>query len=101
MGVGRWFGWYGEATFGRIVLLFLFNEIVLVGGGWLMDGRWTRSWRLRALLLLSAVFASLTPQIASFGSGAAIAGLPAAAAGRARCHGRGCRWRACGRRPSC
>ena len=51
----RWFGWYGEATFGRIVLLFLFNEIVIVGGGWLMDGRWTRSWRLRGLLLLARV----------------------------------------------
>ena len=44
------------------MLLFLVNEIVLVGGAWLMDGRWTRSWRLRGLLLLSAVFASLTPQ---------------------------------------
>ena len=46
--IGRWFGWYGEATFGRIVLLFLFNEITIVGGGWLIDGHWTRSWRLRA-----------------------------------------------------
>ena len=55
VGIGRWFGWYGEATFGRIVLLFLFNEIAIVGGGWLIDGHWTRSWRLRALLLLSAV----------------------------------------------
>ena len=27
VGIGRWFGWYGEATFGRIVLLFLFNEL--------------------------------------------------------------------------
>ena len=47
VGIGRWFGWYGEATFGRIVLLFLFNEIAIVGGGWLIDGHWTRSWRLR------------------------------------------------------
>ena len=54
IGIGRWFGWYGEATFGRIVLLFLVNEIVIVGGGWLIDGRWTRSWRLRGLLLLAA-----------------------------------------------
>ena len=76
VGIGHWFGWYGEATFGRIVLLFLFNEIAIVGGGWLIDGHWTRSWRLRALLLLSAVAASLTPQIASFGSGPAIAELP-------------------------
>ena len=76
VGVGRWFGWYGEATFGRIVLLFLFNEVAIIGGGWLMDGHWTRSWRLRALLLLSAICASLTPQIASFGSGAAVAELP-------------------------
>ena len=48
VGIGRWFGWYGEATFGRIVLLFLFNEFAIVGGGWLIDGHWTRSWRLRA-----------------------------------------------------
>ncbi len=76
VGVGRWFGWYGEATFGRIVLLFLFNEIAIVGGGWLIDGHWTRSWRLRALLLLSAVAASLTPQIASLGAGPHVADLP-------------------------
>ncbi len=76
VGIGRWFGWYGEATFGRIVLLFLFNELTIVGGGWLIDGHWTRSWRLRALLLLSAVCASLTPQIASFGSGPLVAELP-------------------------
>ena len=76
VGIGRWFGWYGEATFGRAVMLFLFNEIAIVGGGWLMDGRWTRSWRLRALLLASALATSLTPQIASFGSGAAVAQLP-------------------------
>jgi cyclic beta-1,2-glucan synthetase len=76
VGVGRWFGWYGEATFGRIVLLFLFNEIAIVGGGWLIDGHWTRSWRLRALLLLSAAAASLTPQIASFGAGPHVADLP-------------------------
>ena len=48
----------------------------IVGGGWLIDGHWTRSWRLRALLLLSAVCASLTPQIASFGSGPLVAELP-------------------------
>ena len=76
VGIGRWFGWYGEATFGRIVLLFLFNEVAIVGGGWLIDGHWTRSWRLRALLLLSALCASLTPQIASFGSGPLVAELP-------------------------
>ena len=77
VGIGAWFGWYGEATFGRVLLLLLFNEIVIVGGGWLMDGRWSRSWRLRALLLLAALFASLTPQIARFGSGETVAALPA------------------------
>ena len=76
VGVGRWFGWYGEATFGRILLLFLVNEIAIVGGGWLMDRRWTRNWRLRGLLLLAAVAASLSPQIASFGSGTWVAPLP-------------------------
>ena len=76
VGIGAWFGWYGEATFGRIILLLLLNEIVIVGGGWLMDGRWSRNWRLRALLLLAAAFASLTPQIARLGSGEAAATLP-------------------------
>ena len=76
VGVGRWFGWYGEATFGRAVMLFVFNEVAVVGGGWLMDGRWARSWRLRGLLLVSAVATSLTPQIASLGSGTAVAALP-------------------------
>ena len=76
-GIGAWFGWYGEATFGRVLLLLLFNEIVIIGGGWLMDGRWSRSWQLRALLLLAAIFASLTPQIARLGSGEAMAALPA------------------------
>ena len=76
-GSARWFGWYGEATFGRIVLLLLFNEIVIVGGGWLMDGRWSRSWRLRGpAAARRRLFASLTPQIARFGSGEAVAALP-------------------------
>ena len=42
VGIGAWFGWYGEATFGRVLLLLLFNEIVVIGGGWLMDGRWLK-----------------------------------------------------------
>src|SRR4051794_11418269 len=79
VGIGAWFGWYGEATFGRVLLLLLFNEIVIVGGGWLMDGRWSRSWRLRVLLLVAALFASLTPQVARLGSGEAVAALPVVA----------------------
>ena len=75
VGVGRWFGWYGEATFGRIVLLFLVNEIVLVGGAWLMDGRWTRSWRLRGLLSQRRV-REPDASLASFGAGEAMAALP-------------------------
>ena len=76
IGIGRWFGWYGEATFGRIVLLWLFNELVVVGGGWLIDRRWSRSPRLHGLLLLAAVFASLTPRLASFGASEPMAALP-------------------------
>ena len=86
VGIGRWFGWYGEATFGRAVLLFVFNEIAIVGGGWLLDGRWTRSWRLRGLLLASAVSrqpdaADREPRLRRRGRGTAAAsasGRPAA-----------------------
>ena len=86
VGIGRWFGWYGEATFGRIVLLFLFNEIA--------DRRRRLADRrpldpqlalARAAPARAPFCASLTPQIASFGSGAAGRGAAPAPARRAAC----------------
>lgn len=76
IGIGQWFGWYGEASFGRILLLWLFNELVVVGGGWLIDRRWTRDRRLHALLACAAACAAVTPRLASFGTSAAVAELP-------------------------
>ena len=91
VGIGRWFGWYGEATFGRIVLLFLFNEIV------------HRRWRLadgrpldpqlaaaRAAAAQRASFASLTPQARELRRRRGRGALPyPAAAGRAGHRGGG------------
>jgi hypothetical protein len=64
----------GEATFGPAELLFLFNEVAIVGGGQFMDCRRSRDARLHGLLLIAAAAASLAPQLVTrLGSGPAIA----------------------------
>jgi cyclic beta-1,2-glucan synthetase len=65
-----------QIAFGRTVLLLLFNGIVFVGVGLLMDRRWTRDWRLHGLLFLCALHAAISPYLADMVSGAAIAQLP-------------------------
>ncbi|MEK0084750.1 GH36-type glycosyl hydrolase domain-containing protein [Benzoatithermus flavus] len=61
---------------GRTILLLTLSEIMVVGIGWLMDRRWTRDLRVHGLLVASALFAALTPQLASLGASAPLAALP-------------------------
>ncbi len=65
-----------QIMFGRAAMLFLFNLIVFVGVGLLMDRRLTRDWRLYGLLLLCALHAALSPQLADMVSGSAISAYP-------------------------
>ena len=53
---------------GRTAVLLLFTEVLLVGIGFVMDRRWLKEVRLHALIVVSAVLAAATPQIADFGS---------------------------------
>jgi cyclic beta-1,2-glucan synthetase len=61
---------------GRTAILFLLNEVIVVGLGWLMDHRWSRDGRLHLLLLASAATAALSPHLATLGTVAGAAGLP-------------------------
>ncbi len=63
---------------GRGLILWLFNAVVVVGTAWVIDHRGTRSWRIHAILPLAALMALVTPFAADFGSGARLAGSPAA-----------------------
>ncbi|HET6757300.1 MAG TPA: hypothetical protein VFH21_06785, partial [Burkholderiales bacterium] len=53
---------------GRTLILFAFNEAVLLGLGLLMDRRLAPSWRLHLLVLASSALAGFTPLVADFGS---------------------------------
>jgi cyclic beta-1,2-glucan synthetase len=61
---------------GRIVVLSLFNEAVAGGISLLIARQWIREGRVHALLLGSAAAASLTPVVATWGSGETVARLP-------------------------
>jgi cyclic beta-1,2-glucan synthetase len=61
---------------GRTLLLAAIGEVMVVGIGWLMDCRWTRNLRLHGLLIASALYAALSPQLASLGAGSAMGALP-------------------------
>lgn len=75
-GLGLALGPTAELVLGRALILLALNATVVVGVGWLMDRRWSRDPRLHLVLLASAVFAALGPQIAAAGTTAAVAGLP-------------------------
>jgi cyclic beta-1,2-glucan synthetase len=64
-------------TLGRVLVLLLFNELVLLGVGLLMDRRWSRRLRLHALIVACSVLAALSPEVARLGSSPALAALPA------------------------
>jgi len=53
---------------GRTLILFTFNEALLLGLGLLMDRRLAPSWRLHLLVFGSSAFAAFTPLIADLGS---------------------------------
>ncbi|MGH8770850.1 MAG: hypothetical protein ACREV2_06655, partial [Burkholderiales bacterium] len=53
---------------GRTLVLFAFNEALLLGLGLLMDRRWAPSWRIHVLVLASSALAAFTPLIADLGS---------------------------------
>ncbi|MGH8728511.1 MAG: GH36-type glycosyl hydrolase domain-containing protein [Burkholderiales bacterium] len=53
---------------GRTLMLFAFNEALLLGLGLLMDRRLAPSWRLHLLVLASSALAAFTPLVADFGS---------------------------------
>lgn len=61
---------------GRTAMLFVFNLIVFVGVGLLMDRRLTRDWWLYGLLMLCAAHAAFSPLLADMVSGPAISALP-------------------------
>ncbi|MBC7946082.1 MAG: glycosyl transferase family 36, partial [Burkholderiales bacterium] len=62
--------------FGRTLILFTFNEALLLGLGLLMDRRLAPSWRLHLLVLGSSAFAAFTPLIADLGSTEMVSRLP-------------------------
>lgn len=76
--LGAWSGLPAEPArlLGRWLVLGLFGEFALLGLGLAIDQRRTRGGRLHALLWGSALWAALTPQVADFGSGPLLAGLP-------------------------
>ena len=53
---------------GRTMILFAFNEVVLLGLGLLMDRRWAPVWRIHGLVLVSSALAAFTPFVADLGS---------------------------------
>jgi cyclic beta-1,2-glucan synthetase len=61
---------------GKIVVLGLFNEAVASGISVLIARRWICEGRVHVLLLGSAAAASLSPVIATWGSGGTVARLP-------------------------
>ena len=65
-----------QIALGRAALLALVNLIAFVGTGLLMDGRWTRNWRLHGLLVLCAVHAAFSPLLADLVSGPSIVLMP-------------------------
>lgn len=65
-----------QIALGRAALLALVNLIAFVGMGLLMDGRWTRNWRLHGLLVLCAIHAAFSPLLADLVSGPAIVLMP-------------------------
>ena len=65
---------------GRFVVLLLFNEVLLVGLGYVLDGRWIRRPHFHVLLVGTSLLAAVTPQLADLGSG----GLDLASLGAAR-----------------
>ena len=65
-----------DAQVGRALILIAFNEILLLGIGWVMDRRWARAPRLHAVIVAGSVLAAFTPLIADAGSSAALGGWP-------------------------
>ncbi|SPD75986.1 putative Glycosyltransferase 36 [uncultured Desulfobacterium sp.] len=61
---------------GRTAVIAIFNEIVLSCISLLLTKRWIKDIRIHVLLVLSAGGASLTPEVADFGSGDFLATLP-------------------------
>ena len=65
-----------QLLLGRLALLLLLNEILVVGVGWLMDRRWSRDPRLHLVLLASAALAALSPQLATLAASPVVTGMP-------------------------
>lgn len=62
----------------RALVLLSFNVLLTLGLGLSRDLRWTRDLRIHALLMLSACYAALTPQLANLGASATLQALPPA-----------------------
>jgi len=65
-----------KAVVGRAVVLFLFNEAVVVGAPLALGRFLPREWRPHGVLFLSALFAAVTPFIAGLASAYAAPNLP-------------------------
>jgi cyclic beta-1,2-glucan synthetase len=61
---------------GRTVVLVLFTEAVMLGVGFVMDQRWTRSLRLHGLVIGAAALAALSPLVADAPSWMAASAIP-------------------------
>jgi len=65
------------APIGAALVLFAFDETVLLGVGLLMDGRWLRGPAAHLTILGGSVLAAFSPLMAEWGSSAQLAALPA------------------------
>jgi cyclic beta-1,2-glucan synthetase len=65
-----------RATAGRVFVLFILNEAVVVGTPLALGRFLPREWRPHGMLFLSAVAAAVTPMIASLASARGLAFLP-------------------------
>ncbi len=68
---------YLARWFGRVTTVFLVNEAILLGSGWLLDRRGTLNTRLHLLMLGCAAYVASTPAIADLASFAGLYRLPA------------------------
>ncbi|WP_159731170.1 glycosyl transferase family 36 [Methylosinus sp. Ce-a6] len=66
-----------RAIAARGVILFLLNEAVIVGAPLALGRYLPQQWRPHGVLLLAALIAAVTPEIASIGSSSIVALLPA------------------------